>query len=157
MALKDKLEKIRQEKQSMQVDWSKRRDAWIVEVKKLYDEVASWFADLLDPGYMQIGIRSKSIIEDYLGKYDIDVMEMDLSVYPAVVMEPVARNVLGYAGRLDLYLKGHDTNRMMLLLVEDDGAPSRWELVINTDKKQHVPFDRDALERVLEYWLDLWS
>ncbi len=157
MALKDKLEKIRQEKQSMQVDWSKRRDAWIVEVKKLYDEVASWFADLLDPGYMQIGIRSKSIIEDYLGKYDIDVMEMDLSVYPAVVMEPVARNVLGYAGRVDLYLKGHDTNRMMLLLVEDDGAPSRWELVINTDKKQHVPFDRDALERVLEYWLDLWS
>lgn len=157
MSLKDKLEKIRLEKQTMQVDWTKRRDEWINEVKKLYEEVAGWFTDLLDSGFMHIGIRSKTVIEDYIGKYDIDVMEMDLSVYPSVVMEPVARNVLGYSGRIDLYLKGHDTNRMMLFLVEEEGAPSRWELVTNTYKKEHVPFDKEALEKVLEYWLDAWS
>lgn len=157
MSLKDKLEKIRLEKQSMQVDWTKRRDSWIIEVKKLYDEVAGWFADLLESGFITVGIRSKTLIEDYLGKYDIDVMEMDLSVYPAVVFEPVARNVLGYSGRIDLYLKGHDTNRMILFLVEEESIPGRWELVLNTEKKEHIPFDKDALEKVLEYWLDAWS
>ncbi|MEW5733479.1 MAG: hypothetical protein AB1921_01420 [Thermodesulfobacteriota bacterium] len=158
MALKDRLISLRKERELQQIDWEKRRDAWIVDIIKLYEDIGGWFSELFEEGFLKIKFRKKTLSEDYIGKYSVDCMELDLEVYPTVVLEPVGRNIIGYAGRIDVYIKGHESDKMMLFLVDDEDKKKYWELAKTSyNKKEKVRFNRKSFEKLLEYWLDAWS
>jgi hypothetical protein len=157
MGLKDRLAKIKQERECQHEDWKRRKDLWVMEVKTLYQQVAGWLADLMDEGFVKMGFSTKTLTEDFVGTYEIDVLELDLDVCPPIVFEPVGRNIIGFLGRIDIYIKGHETERRMLLQVEGEDGSAHWELWKNIDKKEMVPFTGESLEKLLEYWIDAWS
>ena len=156
MSLKDKLRKIAAEGQRTETDWNIIRDIWLKQVEKLYREIENWFGEYFDEGYMRISFREITLSEEHIGLYQINVMELDIGG-PLVVMEPVGRNILGTAGRIDLYMSGHRADRIMLLLMSDSKGQPFWELRKRNIRTEKYLFEHGIFEELIEGWLELYS
>ncbi|MCP4108955.1 MAG: hypothetical protein GY749_26060 [Desulfobacteraceae bacterium] len=154
MNLEEKLKKISQnrKKKDSEINWDKKRDTWIDQVSKLYEDIEKWLETYIEKNYISLHFYEIALSEENIGKYDISVLELDLGE-PSVVFRPVGANIIGADGRVDVYMNGHLSDKKMLILREEKEQIFQWELWDTTDKSDRKPFDCEALEKILDEWL----
>jgi len=152
MSLEQKLKEIAQQRQTVAIDWDQRRDEWIRSVEELYSQIEEWFRDLLEQGLMAVRRTPKELSEEYLGTYQIEVLQIEMGD-TTVVLDPVGRNIIGATGRIDMYVRGYRDDAMLLIRVElEEGNPT-WQIRKRTDTGFRIDLSKDALEQIFESWV----
>ncbi len=152
MSLEEKLRKAslgRREKAS-ETDWDRRRSVWTEQVGILYRNVEKWLKRYVEKNYISIHFYDVTLREEHIGKYSMDVLELDLGEH-SVLFRPVGTNIIGAYGRVDWYMAGRPDDKRMLILRENDETRGfEWEL---WNRQRRRSFTSDALEYTLEEWL----
>jgi hypothetical protein len=103
------------------------RDEWLGAVEALRQQVREWAEQ---QGWM-VNQTEREIEEYDLGTYKVPVLEID-TPQGELVLEPIAQNVLGATGRVDLY--AYPTHFRVMLLRRDGPG---W--VVRTDSGLNWP------------------
>ena len=126
---------------------------WNKQVTALYKNVRSWLSEHQRSGHLVFNSQTIKLSDPNLGEYDIDSLEMHLAGDLQVVFQPVEMNMPGAAGRVDLYNRGSNTRKVMLLLVNSRSNNFQWEIWKGLNTKGQT-FDRSALEALLADWIE---
>jgi len=146
--LGEKLKKLADSQQILSVD----DKTWVKQVNVLYKDVRGWLSEHSKNGHLTFNSH-KIRVPDINGDYDIDSLELDLVGDRQVVFQPVEMNMPGAVGRVDLYHRGYNTRKVMLLLVNVDAKRFQWELWKNLNDKGQT-FGKETLEALLTQWLE---
>lgn len=152
MSLREKLRKLEPREKEQQVNWEEKRLAWLASVAELYRKIEEWFKPLIDENLMQTERTDKQLDDGPLGVYEIPQLEVAMGD-KTVIFEPIARNVIGAQGRIDLYVRGYKEEKWFLLRFEESDGKSNWELCKSTNKFDRKNFDKASLETLFEQWV----
>ena len=149
MSLEDKARELAQAKASQDsIDWGDRQRRWLSEVCKVYEQVIAWLAPLQNEGVVKIQTARKTLSEENIGRYDVDILVLDFSG-EAVVLEPIGTIIVGARGRIDIFRRGRPADPTMLLLSGSLDAPS-WQLwPTSRDPARPCPFDEASFKDLL--------
>lgn len=126
---------------------------WNKQVNTLYKDVRSWLSEHQRSGHLAFNSQTIRLSDPSLGEYDIDSLDVHLAGDLQVVFQPIEMNMPGAAGRVDLYNRGSNTRKVMLLLVNTRGNNFQWEIWKGLNDKGQI-FDRNALEALLTDWIE---
>lgn len=152
MSLREKLIKLEEKEKEQAVNWDEKRRIWLASVAELYQRIAEWFKPLIDENLMQIEPTNKQLDDGPLGEYEIPQLEVTMGD-KTIIFEPIARNVIGAQGRIDLYVRGYKEDKWFLLRFEESDRKSNWELCKSTNKLDRKNFDKASLETLFEQWV----
>src|SRR5438105_4430840 len=95
-SLADYLRKKRDESERQQknIDWEGRRTKWQNAVRSLYQDIEQWLREAIDQKIVTVDYVPKTIEEEYIGPYDIDILRLNVGA-EKVVFEPGGTLVLG--------------------------------------------------------------
>ena len=155
MDFKEKLAKIAEINKNRTDNLEQDKNRWIQEVNKLYKDINDWFNEYIKEDYMAIEFNSLKHIEYEEFIDNIQIMELELGGGPSVILEPTGINVIGAFGKINLYLRGHKDEKVLLLLVENGDEKLQWELWKN--RKDTIIFNKKTFEKLLDEWLDKWA
>ena len=110
------------------VDWDRERADWISAVRALTDSIHQW----AEEQRWTVTWWDKAIEEQHLGKYAVPQLVVT-TPHGHLAVEPVARDVLGADGRVDI-IAMKTFNRLMLVR-----AGGRW--VVRTESGIEWPAD----------------
>lgn len=134
---------------SSPIDWSVRKANWIGEVKDLYQFLTDQLLkELIEEKVIEVSQSCTQVSEEYVGTYEIP--ELNLKVgNNHVVFSPVAVNVIGAAGRVDI--RG-DRDTVTLILDRKSTSPDeRWKIVLaRVPRVATAPLDSHSLKAALE-------
>lgn len=88
MGLEQKLRKIKEQGEREPVDWIGRRNKWLQQVDKLYNDVEKWVQSYVEEGYLAIRKTKKTNTEEHIGQYDIDALEIIIGDY-SIMLDPI--------------------------------------------------------------------
>lgn len=151
MSLQDKLQRLANNQQTHTVDWTAKRDKWIGQVNKLYNDIRQWLGTYETDGYLTFTTREITLSEEYVSLYQIDELEINIGPY-TVVLQPIGLNVIGALGRVDIFLSGHKADGIILMLM-DRGSQPVWEIYRDKRKDSGHPLTRESLEALLDEWI----
>jgi hypothetical protein len=152
MSLKEKLKKLEEKEKEQVVNWEEKRRIWLSSVAELYQKIEQWFKPLIDENLMQLERTDKQLDDGPLGEYGIPQLEVAMGD-KTVIFEPIARNVIGAQGRIDLYVRGYKEEKWFLLRFEESENKSSWELCKSTNKFDRKPLNKSNLETLFEQWI----
>jgi len=143
MSKKDGLDAFLRSKASTEpkIDWGARKDRWISEITRLYDQIKEWLAPLEKDEVVRYSTLTMTLQEDPIGSYQVDVL-MLLVGKQRVEFRPKGTLIVGANGRVDI-----QGPRAMRTIVLRDG---RWLIVERSPRVKTRPFDKDSLETVLK-------
>jgi hypothetical protein len=151
MSLREKLLNTKAIRQSP-VNWEEQKQHWIEAVERLYQTVTSeWFGDLIMDGLLTANYSKVAISEEEIGNYQVNKLEL-CTLGSCAVFEPVAKNIIGGEGRIDLFLRGEYAKGFLLILVGENDE-ERWHLVDKQNKRERTLLTKHSLEEILEEWL----
>ncbi|HVC95993.1 MAG TPA: hypothetical protein VND64_20055 [Pirellulales bacterium] len=156
MALTDRLREI-QSSQKTDVNWDQRKLEWLADVGRLFANVKQWLAEMRQQGLIQVDDSGTTDLrEEHLGSYQAPRLEISVPGTESfkIVFEPVGRYILGARGRVDVYPRGLYGRKYMLILVERDDGQCVWELWKSKYARDKRAFDKQALEDIIEEWLN---
>ncbi len=148
--IQEKLE-LRKEEERTQEHYNEKRDHFVKDVYKLYDNIEKWIKD-----YQGIEInrtKTKTITEQLVGEYSIDLMEIKI-LELMCTLEPVGLWIIGAPGRIDLILEGNWDEKYLILR---DLETLEWGICHHRDKKNIQLFNQERLETILETWINQWG
>lgn len=111
---------------SRAVEWKRRRNDWLVEVRKILDAIKNW----AEQRRWLVDENEKTIEEEHVGRYVIPTLFIQ-SPTGKIYVEPIGCNIIGAKGRIDIE-SFPSLNR--LLLIWDEGG---WK--IKTDSRVDWP------------------
>jgi len=152
MSLEEKLRQIAERPEKETADWEVVKAEWIAAVDKLYHDIEDWFGEYLQKDYMKVVRTPIRLQEEYLGEYDIDMLEIVIGE-TIVSLEPVARLVIGARGRIDVFPRGYRDDALFLIHVERVDGKVVWELRQRKDRGYRKDFTKTVFEELLESWL----
>src|SRR6266496_4328103 len=124
------------------IDWEERKKEFIESVEELYRKVEEYLADSIRDNLVKVSFSTKQINEDYIGKYDIREMILDVGDERAI-LSPKGRNIVGGIGRVDLL--GPIGEKTLV------AQPGRWAIVATrTPSLKIVPLDPASLLAALQ-------
>jgi hypothetical protein len=117
------------------------REEWIETIHELFVQITGWAA----ARKWTVSTKSLELTEDLLGTYQVPSLTLQTG-RGAVMLEPVARRVMGAAGRIDLYAYP-SLFRVMLLRSTKDG---QW--LIRTDSGIFIkqPWNEETFAELVE-------
>ena len=152
--LGDKLKKIAATQPDSTLDGEATRNAWSKHVNALYSKLQSWLSEHAKSGYMTFDMSSIKLSDDNLGHYEIDSLELDMVGGHQIIFQPVEMNILGAIGRIDVYHRGYNPHKVMLLLVDEGRNKINWKLWKSLKNGEEQSFDKKALEALLTLWIE---
>ncbi len=154
MEFKEKLAKLAEKNKTHFQKLEQDKITWIREVTKLYKDIENWFKELIECGHIVPDYYSLQHVEYEEFFENLSIMELRLGGGPCVVLEPTGINIIGAFGKIDLYLRGHKEEKVMLLLIERQKNKLQWELWRSNKKHDKSPFNKDTFEKLLNEWID---
>ncbi len=154
MPFGDKLKKLATTQPESTLDGEQRKNTWTKQVNALYKKVQTWLSEHVKNGYITFNTSTIKLSEENLGHYDIDSLELDLVGGHQVIFEPVEMNILGAMGRIDVYHRGYNPHKVMLLLHDMDKSKAQWELWKGLKKAEQQSFNKATLEALLNQWIE---
>ncbi len=154
MEFKEKLAKLAEKNKNRFQRLEEDKRVWISEVKKLYEDIENWLKESIDCGHIVAEYYSLQYIEYEEFIEQLFIMELTLGGGPCVVLEPTGINIIGAFGKIDLYLRGHKDEKVMLLLIEMQKNKLEWELWRSSKDHDKFPFNKDTFEKLLSDWID---
>jgi hypothetical protein len=119
-------------------NWEKTRDEWIAEVDRLIADLERWAARR-DWGTRR---EDKEIVEDGIGAYRAPVLTIQAPT-GRVYFNPVAREVLGASGRIELYATPSFAEAVLL---HRDGA---WRFYSGDLDDLNLTWSEQALDQII--------
>lgn len=110
---------------------SRRLEDWIARVQALVDQIAQWSAA---EGW-EVQKEEKQIREEALGDYQVPMLHIRSVPGGEVVLEPIALEVLGGDGRVDL--EAYPT----LARVKFVGVPGGWRIMTDSNVPLRQPWE----------------
>lgn len=153
-SLADKLKQIAASQPDSSLDGDARQKAWVKHVDGLYKQVKAWLSDSAKSGHISFNVQKVTLSEDNLGNYEMDSLELDLVGAHQIIFRPVEMNILGAVGRIDVYHRGYNPHKVMLLLHDEGKNKFHWELWKGLKKEAQQPFNKDTLEALLSQWIE---
>ncbi len=116
MTLADLVQRQREKvvnSQKEKIDWTARRDKWLLELQKLYTVIQTW-------------LHENGLESDAFERFEVEIEEEDLGRYTAtglrvrfgpalVTFRPFASVLIGACGRVDVYSDVPQTQRVRLV------------------------------------------
>lgn len=125
------------------IDWDARRAKYLTEVKALYDQIETAFAEAIADKTIAVERRTKQLSEHPIGTYAVDDLVLFIGD-EQVRFSPRGRNIVGAEGRVDVIGERGEA----ILIAQPD---SRWALVQSRQPKlQLAVFDESVLADVLQ-------
>ena len=153
-SLADKLKQIAASQPDSSLDGDARQKAWVKHVNDLYKHLKTWLSDSAKSGHISFNVQKVTLSEDNLGSYEMDALELDLVGAHQIIFQPVEMNILGAVGRIDVYHRGYNPHKVMLLLHDEGNNKFHWELWKGFEKKAQQTFNKRALEALLSQWIE---
>lgn len=98
----EQLLKRHQEKAAEEeINWSQQKEEWLGFIDEFYTKIESWFTPYLSNGQLSYEYRTVQITEEYIGTYDVKVMEVDFAGQK-LRLEPLGTLLIGTKGRIDM-------------------------------------------------------
>lgn len=121
-------------------NWEQKRDDWVADVERLLADAEAWAREQGWLTHREI----RTLTEDLLGTYPVPSLTIR---HPSatLLMEPVARYVVGAAGRVDLAV--FPSYDKLLLVRGEDGA---WRIVSPARREVEEPWTRENFVRLAE-------
>jgi hypothetical protein len=111
------------------VDWEAKKNQWVRQVTELMEQIKGWVEK--EPGWGAAPFQ-KEMEEQALGTYSLPALQLR-TPQGNLFVTPVARNVVGAEGRVDL--EGFPSlNRLLLILNQ-----GRWQVA--TDSGVVLPLE----------------
>jgi hypothetical protein len=147
MALRETLKLLNEQYQPEQ-DPVARLAEWKTAVEGLYRAVRANLAEYVEGGLLVPRLVSAARTEELLGTYQINELHL-VAAGATVIFSPVAAQVVGAYGRVDLYRRGYADNRYILLRVRKvKGAPA-WQIRHSSDPRAE-PYTKKRLEDIVD-------
>jgi hypothetical protein len=124
-----------------EIDWEARKDKWISEIARLYDQIKEWLAPLEKDEVVRYSTLTMTLQEDPIGSYQIDAL-MLLVGKQRVEFRPKGTLIVGANGRVDI----QGPRAVRTIVLQDD----RWSIVERGRRMKTRLFDKDSFETVLE-------
>jgi len=153
-SLADKLKQIASSQPDSSLDGDARQKAWVKHVDGLYKQLKAWLSDPAKSGHISFNVQKVTLSSDNLGNYEMDALELDLVGAHQIIFQPVEMNILGAVGRIDVYHRGYNPHRVMLLLHDEGNNKLHWELWKGLKKEAQQPFNKKTLETLLSQWIE---
>jgi hypothetical protein len=153
-SLADKLKQIASSQPDSSLDGDARQKAWVKHVNGLYKQLKAWLSDSANSGHISFNVQKVTLSEDNLGSYEMDALELDLVGAHQIIFQPVEMNILGAVGRIDVYHRGYNPHKVMLLLHDEGNNKFHWELWKGLKKEAQQPFNKKTLEALLSQWIE---
>ena len=153
-SLADKLKQIAASQPDSSLDGDARQKAWVKHVNGLYRHLKTWLSDSAKSGHISFNVQKVTLSEDNLGSYEMDALELDLVGAHQIIFQPVEMNILGAVGRIDVYHRGYNPHKVMLLLHDEGNNKFHWELWKGFKKEAQQTFNKGALEALLSQWIE---
>ncbi len=153
-SLADKLKQIAASQPDSSLDGDARQKAWVKHVNDLYKHLKTWLSDSAKSGHISFNVQKVTLSEDNLGSYEMDALELDLVGAHQIIFKPVEMNILGAVGRIDVYHRGYNPHKVMLLLHDEGNNKFHWELWKGLEKNAQQTFNKRALEALLSQWIE---
>lgn len=149
---------MKQKKASESVDWSKRRDKWVTELRKLFDSVEASLQHAEFPSD-QITRTTHTLHEETLGRYEAPGLLVKLPAGGRVTFTPIASVIVGGYGRVDVDGPARNSIKVIALdaeqnRAEDDKTPSyerewNWHVFPAVGLRQSFRLDEQGLAQLL--------
>jgi len=150
----EKLKKLATNQPESSLDGDAKRNAWTKQVNSLYKKVQNWLSDHVKNDYITFNVRNIKLVEENLGTYEMDSLELELVGGHQVIFQPVEMNILDSVGRVDVFHRGDKPHKVMLLLGNEGKNKFSWELWKGFKKEEQLSFNRESLEALLNQWIE---
>ncbi|HWE35724.1 MAG TPA: hypothetical protein VG406_04065 [Isosphaeraceae bacterium] len=101
-------------------NWEARRDEWIADVTRIVDDVEAWASEQ----DWLVHRHPKTLTDDSIGSYEVPMLMIRTPNAP-LVLDPLARDVVGASGRIDLSVLQSLDN---ILIIKNEAG---WHLVVD--------------------------
>jgi hypothetical protein len=102
------------------VDWKEMKDWWVQTVHDLFNQIDGWLHSLIQSGSVKSLRKTTKLMEQDLGRYDIESLELQLSSRK-LTFDPVGTMLIGAFGRIEV--SGPNGKAVLLLLNTDKAVP----------------------------------
>jgi hypothetical protein len=136
--LEDFLKKKKEKIQQKEIDWGKIKQNWLLKIDELYSQIEEWLTPLKERELLKIDYEQVMKTEEYIGLYETKKMYIEFPDQK-VTLEPIGRNIIGAAGRIDM--TGKNGMIKILLVNKEMEGPRIITKVLdaaNNDKPEEV-------------------
>lgn len=126
-------------KKAALIDKAQLRDEWIACVKALHSDIRKWAKTKRWP----VDEEEKEVAEELTGPYPIPLLKVK-TTGGILYVDPVARDVLGADGRVDIYSW---PSLQRLLLIRQHG---QWTLQTDSGVEWPEAWDRETFIRLAQ-------
>lgn len=126
-------------------DWVARKNRWLRNIHRLYEQVKGWLGALQKEGLLSYEIGSVELREDPIGSYKAEVLDIIVGDQ-RISFQPKGAMIVGAEGRIDV--RGPQGIRTIIF----DGEG--WYLVQRSARPLVVEFDQESFQRILEEVMD---
>ncbi|MBO0698200.1 MAG: hypothetical protein J2P46_07390 [Zavarzinella sp.] len=99
--LREFFQRKREKSKPSSIDWAAKRDDWIAAVRRLFQTIRSNYLRSA-AGEVELTEREKGVTEDFVGQYRVPELVLRVGD-EEVVFSPKGVNVVGAAGRVDVF------------------------------------------------------
>lgn len=100
------------EEKEKNVDWISRKEWWLRQLENLYSDIEDWCSEI---STIKIEKFETTIEEKFIGIYRTFKLVLSIGS-DRFTINPVARNVIGSRGRVDIW---HNSTRNIIVLFEE--------------------------------------
>jgi len=142
-AKKKKSEKVKE------INWTKKRDDWLVKLNNLYADIESWLNDL-EKDVVSINYVNKEINEEYIGIYTAKRMILRIAD-EQVVLDPVGTLLIGAAGRVDMTGKNGQV-KLVLVPASATGVRIKVQTITGGESKEDIKKSKESIGKEEIVW-----
>ncbi|MCP4701895.1 MAG: hypothetical protein GY862_34310 [Gammaproteobacteria bacterium] len=113
------------------IDWTQRKDEWLVSVKTFYAQAETWLTPYAQKKKLSFEYKKMVLTEDHIGAYSIHSMIIHFAGQ-MVKLEPIGTSLIGVKGRIDM--EGA-IGRVQFILVDKDNRGINVNAAVSIDRK----------------------
>ncbi|MDM8551348.1 hypothetical protein QUF72_14785 [Desulfobacterales bacterium HSG2] len=101
MGLREKLRELKKPEPEL-TDWETEKEKWLVSVRNLFNQIQTWFSDMVKEDLLKITESEIMVVEEDIGRYMVPRLEMKFAGRCAI-LEPVGTNIAMCEGGLTFF------------------------------------------------------
>ncbi len=124
---------------------AEQRSIWLKQIEAMYKKIRPWLSEHSKKAVFNTATNR---LDDNLGSYDVNILEVNMVGEHQVILRPIEINVFGAVGRVDV-ITGN--NKTMLLLFSK-GKSYQWEIWNSPDDRQVL--NKENVGKLLTKWIE---
>ena len=124
---------------------AEQRNIWLKQTEAMYKKIRPWLSGSSKKAVFNTATNR---LDDNLGSYDVNTLEVNMQDGHQVVLMPIEIDVFGAVGRVDI----KSGNNKTMLLLFSKGKSYQWEIWNSPDDRQVL--SKENVGKLLTKWLE---